>query len=506
MRDGAKEQIEIALGCRRVAESQKKFRSYLRQSHEKKPKPKKISDFEKFSALPTPIHTARLLDDSLDQSESPKFVRKSTDWKRLDLSSISSPRNQSETFRSLSQSESSSFRSENDQSEIESLPSELILKILSNIPTNQIVQTTSLLNSNFFEYSNSSALWRHVQLNSITLPVKIIKNLINIRPISISFTNVNFSMVTSSKLKDLFSSSRLTLKGVTFKNCTNVNLGNILLFILTKNVKNLTKLILIGQSNRANQKSQSEPRTLGADFKLLSDCLNNLRVLKLNDDSIDSHYFFKFLKSNPNLKNLTLKGLHRLKPIPFIESLESLYELKKLNLTSCYQMTQIGTILTKFSSTLTSLKLKNVQISVHTLPAILQCKNLEILNLSNSLSRSNEVKFEEKEFINDLCSSLFKLRKLNLNHSMVTSDWLKSISQLESLSELGLRDTQIENLEFLFFSKNLKILDLSNCSIPEMVKNLTFLLSKLIKIQKIGLNGFEQLVKDTAMSFHVGAL
>ena len=486
-----------------MAESQKKFRSYLRQSQEKKTKPKKISDFEKFSALPTPIHTARPLDDSLDQSESPKFVRQSTDWKRLDLSSISSPRNQSETFRSVDQSESSSFRSENDQSEIESLPSELILKILSHIPTNQIVQTTSLLNSNFFEYSNSSALWRHVQLNSITLPVKIIKNLINIRPISISFTNVNFSMVTSSKLKDLFSSSRLTLKGVTFKNCTNVNLGNILLFILTKNVKNLTKLILIGQSNR---KSQSEPRSLGADFKLLSECLNNLRVLKLNDDSIDSHYFFKFLKSNPNLKNLTLKGLHRLKPLPFIESLESLYELKKLNLTSCYQMTQIGTILTKFSSTLTSLKLKNVQISVHTLPAILKCKNLEILNLSNSLSRSNEVKFEEKEFINDLCWSLFKLRKLNLNHSMVTSDWLKSISQLESLTELGLRDTQIENLEFLFFSKNLKILDLSNCSIPEMVKNLTFLLSKLIKIEKIGLNGYEQLVKDTALSYRVGVL
>ena len=484
----------------------KKFRSYLRQSHEKKPKPKKISDFEKLSALPTPIHPARPLYDSLDQSESPKFVHQSSDWKRLDLSSISSPRNQSETFRSFGQSESSSFRSENDQSEIESLPSELILKILSHIPTNQIVQTTSLLNSNFFEYSNSSALWRHVQLNSITLPVKIIKNLISIRPISISFTYVNFSMVTSSKLKDLFSSSRLTLKGVTFKNCTNVNLGNILLFILTKNVKNLTKLILIGQSNRAIQKSQSEPRTLGADFKLLSDCLNNLRVLKLNDDSIDSHYFFKFLKSNPNLKILTLKGLHRLKPLPFIESLESLYELKKLNLTSCYQLTQIGTILTKFSSTLTSLKLKNVQISVNTLPAILQCKKLEILNLSNSLSRSNEVKFEEKEFINDLCSSLFKLRKLNLNHSMVTSDWLKSISQLERLSELGLRDTQIENLEFLFLSKNLKILDLSNCLIPEMVKNLTFLLSKLIKIQKIGLNGFEQLVKDTAVSYHVGIL
>ena len=483
-----------------MAQSQKKFRSYLRQSHEKKPKPKKNSNFEKFSALPTPIHTARPLDDSCDQLESPRFVHQSRDWKRLDLSSISSPRNQLETFRSLNQSESSSFRSEIDQSEIESLPSELILKILSHIPTNQIVQTTSLLNSNFFEYSNSSALWRHVQLNSITLPVKIVKNLINIRPISISFTNVNFSMVTSSKLKDLFSSSRLTLKGVTFKNCTNVNLGNILLFILTKNVKNLTKLILIGQSDR---KSQSEPKSLGADFKLLSDCLNNLRVLKLNDDSIDSHYFFKFLKSNPNLKNLTLKGLHRLKPLPFIESLKSLYGLKKLNLTSCYQMTQIRTILTKFSSTLTSLKLKNVQISVHTLPAILQCKNLEILNLSNSLSRSNEVKFEEKEFINDLCSSLFKLRKLNLNHSMVTSDWLKSLSQLESLTELGLRDTQIENLEFLFFSKNLKTLDLSNCSIPEMVKNLTFLLSKLIKIEKIGLNGYEQLVKDTALSYRV---
>ena len=111
--------------------------------------------------------------------------------------------------------------------------------------------------------------------------------------------------------------------------------------------------------------------------------------------------FFKFLKSNPNFQNLTLKGLHHLKPLPFIESLESLYELKKLNLTSCYQMTQIGKILMKFSSTLTSLKLKNVQISVHSLPAIFKCKNLKILNLSNSLSRSNEVKFEEKESIND---------------------------------------------------------------------------------------------------------
>ena len=440
------------------------------------------------------------MDHSVNQSESLKIFHQSTDWKRLDLSSISTPHSsQSETFRSLDQSQSS-FQT--DQSEIESLPSELILKILSHIPTNEIVQTTSLLNSNFFEFSKSSALWRHVQLNSLTLPVKVIKNLINIRPISISFTNVNFSMVTSSKLKDLFSSSRLTLKGVTFKNCANINLGNILLFILTKNVKNLTKLILIGPSKA----SQSEGRKLGADFKLLADCLNNLRVLKLNDDSIDSHYFFKFLKSNPNLKNLTLKGLYRLKPAPFVEALESLHGLKKLNLTSCYQMTQIGTILTKFSSTLTSLKLKNVKISVHTLPAILQCKNLEILNLANSLSRSNEVKSEEKDFIINLCSSLFKLRKLNLNHSMATSDWLKSLHQLENLTDLSLRDTQIENLEFLFFSKNLKTLDLSNCSIPEMVKNLTFLLSKLIKIEKIGLNGYEQLVKDTALSYRVGIM
>ena len=89
---------------------------------------------------------------------------------------------------------------------------------------------------------------------------------------------------------------------------------------------------------------------------------------------------------------------------------------------------------------------------------------------------------------------------------MTTSDWLKSLHQLENLTDLSLRGTQIENLEFLFFSKKLKILDLSNCSIPEMVKNLTFLLSKLIKIQKIGLNGFEQLVKDTAMSYRVGVL
>ena len=36
---------------------------------------------------------------------------------------------------------------------------------------------------------------------------------------------------------------------------------------------------------------------------------------------------------------------------------------------------------------------------------------------------------------------------------MVTSDWLKSMSQLESLTKLGLRDTQIENLEFLIFSE-----------------------------------------------------
>ena len=89
---------------------------------------------------------------------------------------------------------------------------------------------------------------------------------------------------------------------------------------------------------------------------------------------------------------------------------------------------------------------------------------------------------------------------------MVTSDWLKSISQLENLTDLSLRDTQIENLEFLFFSKNLKILDLSHCSIQEMVKNLTFLLSKLIKIEKIGLDGYEQLVKDSALSYRVSLL
>ena len=32
------------------------------------------------------------------------------------------------------------------------------------------------------------------------------------------------------------------------------------------------------------------------------------RVIQLNDDSIGSHYFFELRKSNPNFKNLTLKG------------------------------------------------------------------------------------------------------------------------------------------------------------------------------------------------------
>ena len=81
---------------------------------------------------------------------------------------------------------------------------------------------------------------------------------------------------------------------------------NILLFILKKcqkSYKTNSHWSIKPQEPVRTQK----PRT---DFKLLYECLDNLSVLKLNDDSIDSHYFFKFLKSNPNLKNLTLKGLH----------------------------------------------------------------------------------------------------------------------------------------------------------------------------------------------------
>ena len=174
-------------------------------------------------------------------------------------------------------------------------------------------------------------------------------------------------------------------------------------------------------------------------------------------------------------------------------------------------MTKIGPILTKFSKSLTSLKLKNIQISNNSLPSILQCQNLEILNLSNSLiryPRSSEGSSDgpEDEFYYRLCTSLLKLRKLNLNHSMADSHRLKHISQLKHLTDLSLRDTQVTSIEFLYDSNNLKMLDLSDCSIQEMVKNLSILLSRLIEIKKIGLNGFEQLVKDVAASYRVELL
>ena len=147
---------------------------------------------------------------------------------------------------------------------------------------------------------------------------------------------------------------------------------------------------------------------------------------------------------------------------------------------------------------MTLLKLENIQLNTSSLNAIFQLKNLKVLNLAYNRNVT-------ERYLLEMSPSLPLLEKLNLNNCPVTNRALDSLTGLNRLVNLELASTEITHLGFKFLLEfnRLEYLDISSNSIQDTVRHVSHLLSRLIRLRTIGLYGYEQLVVETAKSYHV---
>ena len=378
-----------------------------------------------------------------------------------------------------------------DSSQIESLPDEIIYKILSYVPRKEVLTSAAMVNQNFNFFAKSDELWRSVTLKHVTLPTRVWRQMARARPFALEFSHVNFCKITPTQMKDLFSSSRRTLRIVKFKECTNIDLSQIVLFLIIKNCENIRELTLLSKTGQ----DFSHP----SDYKLLAQSVTNLKKLRLNDDNIKDSSVVELLASNQHcLQVVQLNRMFKLKAKALLKELESIAKLKKLNLNLCYQMTDLSPVLVKNASHMTSLKLENIQLNTSSLNAIFQLKNLKVLNLAYNRNVT-------ERYLLEMSPSLPLLEKLNLNNCPVTNRALDSLTGLNRLVNLELASTEITHLGFKFLLEfnRLEYLDISSNSIQDTVRHVSHLLSRLIRLRTIGLYGYEQLVVETAKSYHV---
>jgi len=234
---------------------------------------------------------------------------------------------------------------------------------------------------------------------------------------------------------------------------------------------------------------------------MVAEVLKQLRKLKINDENVKDVSVLKLIESNPQLTQLQLNKMYKLKPTLFQAALESLIKIKKLNLNLCYQMTDLVSILTKNSTCLTSLKLENIQLKKESLEQILNLDQLKVLNLACNRNVT-------ETYVIQIASHLTKLTKLNLNNCPVTNRALEALAlgPLGSrIIKLELAGTEITHLGMKFFLEFGSILELnlSSNNISDMVKHISILLSRLLQLRTVGLHGYEQLVIQTANSYHV---
>ena len=304
-------------------------------------------------------------------------------------------------------------------------------------------------------------------------------------------------MITSTLLKNIFSSSRRIIRIVKFVKCSNVDLSNILLYIISKNCENILDLTLIGRNYIAEQGNHDFKNI--TDYTILAQVLRKLRTLIINDENVKDNSILILIESNTQLKSLRLNKMYRLNPSMFLEALNRITHLKKLNLNLCYQMTDLTSIFQKHSGHLTSLKLENIQLKKDSLNEIFRLKQLQVLNLACNRNVT-------EDFVINIAIHLSKLEKLNLNNCSVTNRALEGLTFLgDQMKKLELASTEITHLGMKFFLNftSLSFLNISNNNIADMVKQISSLLSRLPSIRTIGLNGYEQLVIETANSYHV---
>ena len=300
-------------------------------------------------------------------------------------------------------------------------------------------------------------------------------------------------MIPAGYFKELFTSSRKALQTVQFKYCENVDLANIVLFLITRGCCNVRKLVLIPAKRTPFSKLN-----ILTDYTMLANVLTKLEILKIQDES--SLSITSLLNRNPEIKNLNLYKMHKINVGPLKASLEKLVKLRKLNLKMCYQLTDLDSVLARHKSLL-SLKLENIQLQSSSLNCVLNLNNLRKLNLCGNRNVS-------ESFIIALSQSLSKLETLSLNACPITNLALEALSSSPlsgSLRKLELGATEITHLGLRFIQqfRYLSFLNISGNSIQNMVTNITFILSRLVNLDTICLAGYEQLVVDTAKTYRI---
>ena len=247
-----------------------------------------------------------------------------------------------------------------------------------------------------------------------------------------------------------------------------------------------SRLKVLIVETRQNQNNQ-------IDYNELARRLRSLEILGLNDENATD--LSSLISANQStLREISFHRMYRL--VNFERALIGCQKLEKLDLNQCYQMNDLCRILEHLN--LTTLYLANTQPNQTTLGSILTLTNLQKLDVSCNYRVNNA-------FVRMLSNCLKKLKWLSLAQCHIDDEAIVSLTRLDQLRELNLGHTLItKNGVKLLHSSKLTLLNLSNCTkIEQAVNTVNRLLTFTPTIKSIGLSGFEQLVVDAALSYHV---
>ena len=382
--------------------------------------------------------------------------------------------------------------------ELESLPSELIVRIFSFVPINQIIHKAGHLSKTLHGLCNSRELWRSVELSNVQLPLHIFQRIILNRPIDLIFKNVEFNIIPASLWADLIETVGPKLRTFVLTQCQNVNQNQILFDILSHAGKSLKTIKLYSSNSVENH----------IDFRVKNGHITSLRQLNLKKIKLSQTgflYISELIRHNRKLYSVDFEGTYPIKSIAqdLVESITHVNCLKYLNLNNCTSVPedQLKSCLKKHTATIEKLQLRNIQITNNLLPYILSLHKLTKLDLS-------QVQSVNDEFLQRLGQVGVNLRKLKINGCSVSSAGIRDIASVP-LTHLFIAETHIDKYTLPLLVKqcqSLEVLDISHNYIENMVENFAKFLSQMNLLRRVVLYGYESLVIELTKSAKIEAI
>ncbi|CAG9832003.1 unnamed protein product [Diabrotica balteata] len=241
-------------------------------------------------------------------------------------------------------------------------------------------------------------------MDGLSLPVEICERLLNVRnnsltPVDSNFINL-FSNTDCTRLK------RVKLRQTEIQNQDLETLLKHSLIELDLSLcPNLTSNCIYYFSYYS---SNLQSLSIGEETDIFP-------VRRFGMSPLDQEFYEKgYIFMAPNLKRLTLKGLHLLNPDFYKILLQPLSSLTHLDLSNCSDLYNF--LYTQHLVNLTSLILYNVEGIESKIPAICKLKNLRHLDISTSKSRNGQGKYKKgNTILKTIVDSLPKLTSLDIS-------------------------------------------------------------------------------------------